>query len=110
MRGHGPVVRNGVHCRTAGRDRRVVGVPHGVEVPIDTMFAGNIGLRGGGAPVRTYIPELLDDVLAGRIEPGRVFDFETYLDGIAEAYAAKDERRAVKSLMRLGPVGRETRR
>ncbi len=74
------------------------------------MFAGNIGLRGGGAPARTYIPELLDDVLAGRIEPGRVFDFEAERDGIAEAYAAMDEHRSVKSLMRLGPVGRETPR
>src|SRR5438094_408783 len=46
-----------------------VGVPHGVEVPIDTMFARNIGLRGGSAPVRRYIPELLDDVLEGRIRP-----------------------------------------
>src|SRR5439155_840520 len=68
-----------------------VGVPHGVEVPIDTMFARNIGLRGGSAPVRRYIPELLNDVLEGRIHPGRVFDFETNLDGIAEAYAAMDD-------------------
>ena len=79
-----------------------VGVPHGVEVPIDTMFARNIGLRGGAAPVRRYIPELLDDVLEGRIHPERVFDFETKLDGIGEAYAAMDERRAIKSLVRVG--------
>src|SRR5256714_10005970 len=79
-----------------------VGVPHGVEVPINTMFGRNIGLRGGSAPVRRYIPELLDDVLAGRIHPERVFDFETDLDGIAEAYAAMDERRAIKSLVRMG--------
>ena len=81
-----------------------VGVPHGVEVPINTLFFRNIGLRGGGAPVRRYIPELLDDVLAGRIDPGRVFDFETDLEGIAEAYAAVDERRAVKSLVRVVTV------
>jgi len=81
-----------------------VGVPHGVEVPIDTMFARNIGLRGGSAPVRRYIPELLDDVLEGRIHPGRVFDFETNLDGVAEAYAAMDERRAIKSLVRVGTI------
>jgi threonine dehydrogenase-like Zn-dependent dehydrogenase len=54
--------------------------------------------------VRTYIPELLDDVLEGRIDPGRVFDFETDLEGTAEAYAAMDERRAVKSLVRVGTV------
>jgi len=79
-----------------------VGVPHGVELPITTMFFRNIGVRGGAAPVRTYIPELLDDVLQGRIDPGRVFDFETDLEGIAEAYAAMDERRAIKSLVRIG--------
>ena len=79
-----------------------VGVPHGVEIPVDTIFFRNIGVRGGPAPVRAYLPELLDDVLAGRIQPGRVFDFETDLDGIAEAYAAMDERRAVKSLVRVG--------
>jgi threonine dehydrogenase-like Zn-dependent dehydrogenase len=77
-----------------------VGVPHGIEVPIDTMFSKNIGLRGGSAPVRRYIPELLDDVLEGRIHPGRVFDFETDVEGIPEAYAAMDERRAIKSLIR----------
>jgi threonine dehydrogenase-like Zn-dependent dehydrogenase len=81
-----------------------VGVPHGVEVPIRGMFNRNVGLRGGSAPARTYIPEFLDDVLDGRIDPGRVLDFETELDGIAEAYAAMDERRAVKALVRVGPV------
>jgi len=81
-----------------------VGAPHGVEVPIETVISRNIGLRGGVAPVRRYIPELLDDVLEGRILPGRVFDFETDLNGIAEAYAAMDERRAVKSLIRVAPA------
>jgi threonine dehydrogenase-like Zn-dependent dehydrogenase len=79
-----------------------VGVPHDTEVPINTVIFRNIGLRGGVAPVRRYLPELLDDVLAGGINPGRVFDFETDLDGIAEAYAAMDERRAVKALIRIG--------
>jgi threonine dehydrogenase-like Zn-dependent dehydrogenase len=51
--------------------------------------------------VRRYIPLLLDDVLQGRINPGRVFDFETKLDGVTEAYAAMDERRAIKSLIRM---------
>jgi hypothetical protein len=68
------------------------------------MFYGNKGVLGGSAPVRAYIPELLDDVLEGRFNPGRVFDFETDLDGIAEAYAAMDERRAIKSLVRVGTV------
>jgi threonine dehydrogenase-like Zn-dependent dehydrogenase len=79
-----------------------VGVPHGVELPLQEMCFHNKGLLGGSAPVRAYIPELLDDVLEGRINPGRVLDFETDLDGIAEAYAAMDERRAIKSLVRVG--------
>jgi threonine dehydrogenase-like Zn-dependent dehydrogenase len=79
-----------------------IGAPHDVEVPINTVIFRNIGLRGGVAPVRRYLPELLDDVLAGVINPGRVFDFETDLDGIAGAYAAMDERRAVKALIRIG--------
>ena len=81
----------------------IVGVPHGVEASIaDTIVFRNVGLRGGVAPARAYIPELLDDVLEGRINPGRVFDFESDLDGVAEAYAAMDERRAIKSLLRIG--------
>src|SRR3989440_2640936 len=81
----------------------IVGVPHGVDPSIaDTIVFRNVGLRGGVAPARAYIPELLDDVLEGRINPGRVFDFETDLDGVAEAYAAMDERRAIKSLLRIG--------
>src|ERR1700722_15797202 len=81
-----------------------VGVPHGVELPIGEMFFRNIGVRGGSAPVRVYIPELLPDVLAERINPGRVFDFATDLDDVAEAYAAMDQRRAIKSLLRIGTV------
>jgi threonine dehydrogenase-like Zn-dependent dehydrogenase len=79
-----------------------VGVPHGIELPIGAMFRYNKGVLGGSAPVRAYVPELLDDVLEERINPGRVFDFETDLDGVAEAYAAMDERRAIKSLLRIG--------
>lgn len=80
----------------------VVGAPHGVEVPFPDIFYRSVGWQGGPAPARLYIPDLLDDVLEGRINPGRVLDFETDLDGIAEAYAAMDERRAIKSLVRVG--------
>ena len=79
-----------------------IGAPHDVEVPISTVIFRNIGLRGGVAPVRRYLPELLEDVLVGRINPGRVFDFETDLDGIVGAYEAMDQRRAVKALIRVG--------
>jgi len=68
------------------------------------MFFRNVGVRGGSAPVRAYIPELLPDVLEERINPGRVFDHATDLDGVAEAYEAMDERRAIKSLLRIGTV------
>jgi threonine dehydrogenase-like Zn-dependent dehydrogenase len=80
----------------------IVGVPHGVDASIaDTIVFRNVGLRGGVAPARAYIPQLLGDVLEGRINPGRVFDFETDLDHIAEGYMAMDERRAIKSLIRV---------
>jgi threonine dehydrogenase-like Zn-dependent dehydrogenase len=79
----------------------IVGVPHG-EVPFAGTFFRNIGWKGGPAPARIYIPDLLADVLSGSISPGAVFDYETDLDHISDAYAAMDERRAIKSLIRVG--------
>jgi threonine dehydrogenase-like Zn-dependent dehydrogenase len=81
----------------------IVGVPHG-EVPFAPTFFRNVGWRGGPAPARIYIPELMTDVLEGTINPGRVFDYETDLDHIGEAYRAMDERRAIKSLIRVGSL------
>jgi len=81
-----------------------IGAPHDIVVPIDTVIFRNVGLRGGVAPVRRYLPELLDDVLADRINPGRVFDFETDLEHVTDAYRAMDERRAVKSLVHVAPA------
>ena len=80
----------------------VVGAPHGVDVPFEANFWRGVGWQGGVAPARAYIPELMRDVLSGSINPGRVFDFETDLDGVQSAYAAMDERRAIKSLIRVG--------
>ena len=78
-----------------------VGVPAGgAELPISVLFAKNISVAGGMAPARAYIPELLVDVLSGAIDPGRVFDLELPLSEAAEAYAAMDERRAIKVLLR----------
>ena len=78
-----------------------VGVPNGdPELPIRTLFNSNIGVNGGVAPVRGYIEELLPEVLSGAINPGRVFDLELPLSDVAEAYAAMDERRATKVLLR----------
>jgi len=77
-----------------------VGVPAGgAELPIGQMFGNNINVAGGVAPVRVYLPELLREVLEGRIQPGRVFDLELPLDEVAEGYAAMDERRAIKTLL-----------
>lgn len=81
----------------------IVGVPHG-QVPFTQTFVRNVGWRGGPAPARIYMPELLVDVLDGTINPGLVFDYETGLDHIAEAYQAMDERRAIKSLVRIGAI------
>ena len=78
----------------------MVGVPHG-EVPFAQTFFRNVGWRGGPAPARIYIPELMTDVLEGTINPGRVFDYETDLDHVGDAYRAMDQRRAVKSLIRV---------
>ena len=78
----------------------IVGVPHG-EVPFTDTFFHNVGWRGGPAPARIYIPGLLVDVLSGSINPGRVFDYETDLDHVADAYEAMDDRRAIKSLIRV---------
>jgi threonine dehydrogenase-like Zn-dependent dehydrogenase len=78
-----------------------VGVPHDVDVPIGALFSRNRGIKGGGAPVRAYLPELMEDVLAGQMNPGLVFDFETDLEHVTDAYAAMDDRRAIKSLVRV---------
>ncbi|HEV7147726.1 MAG TPA: zinc-dependent alcohol dehydrogenase family protein [Pedococcus sp.] len=77
-----------------------VGVPHGIEYPVRDMFARNVGIAGGIAPARQYLPQLRDEVLAGTINPGLVFDLELPLSQVPEAYAAMDERRAIKSLLR----------
>jgi hypothetical protein len=78
-----------------------VGVPNGgPELPIRKMFGDNISVGGGVAPVRAYLPELLTDVLNGSIDPGKVFDLELPLDKVAEGYAAMDERRSIKTLLR----------
>jgi threonine dehydrogenase-like Zn-dependent dehydrogenase len=102
--GTGQAMETAIGIARAGGSVGYVGVPHGVDLPVETLFFRNIGLRGGAAPVRAYLPDLLDDVLARRINPGRVFDFETDLDGIPDAYAAMDERRAIKALVRVGTV------
>jgi threonine dehydrogenase-like Zn-dependent dehydrogenase len=78
-----------------------IGSPNGgSELPIRPLFNRNVGVNGGVAPVRNYIEELLPEVWAGDINPDRVFDLEIPLAEVAEAYAAMDERRAIKVLLR----------
>ncbi|MGX5208005.1 zinc-dependent alcohol dehydrogenase family protein [Streptomyces violaceus] len=77
-----------------------VGMPHGVQIDGQELFFSHVGLRGGPAPVRAYLPDLIDRVLSGRINPGEVFDLSLPLDEAAEGYKAMDERRAIKALLR----------
>jgi threonine dehydrogenase-like Zn-dependent dehydrogenase len=77
-----------------------VGVPHGVQLSGQELFFEHVHLHGGPAPVRKYLPKLIDLVLNGKINPGKVFDLTLPLDQVAEGYRAMDERRAIKTLLR----------
>jgi len=77
-----------------------VGAPVGSELPIRKLFSNNIAVGGGVAPVRSYIEQLLGDVLEAGIDPGKVFDSEMPLEDAAAAYQAMDERTAIKVLLR----------
>ena len=68
------------------------------------LFFRNVGFHGGPAPTRTYAPLLLDAVLKGEINPGKVFTFTTDLDHIAEAYEKMDKREAIKSYITVSEV------
>jgi alcohol dehydrogenase len=80
-----------------------VGVPHGMDAGVDLFpfFGDNIALRGGVAPVREYIEDLMADVLQGTLDPAPVFTKTVDLDGVPEGYRAMDERDAVKVLVEL---------
>jgi len=77
-----------------------VGVPHGVELDGEKLFWTHVHLHGGPAPVRRYLPELIDLVWKGKIDPGKVFDLVLPIEQVAEGYRAMDERRAIKALLR----------
>jgi threonine dehydrogenase-like Zn-dependent dehydrogenase len=76
-----------------------VGVPHGIALNGEQLFFSQVHLHGGPAPVRRYLPELIDLVLKEKINPGKVFDLTLPLDQVAEGYRAMDERRAIKTLL-----------
>ncbi len=85
----------------AGGHVGFVGVSHGVEIPGSLLFRSHVTLHGGPAPVRQYLPELIDLIWQRQIDPGKVFDLEVPLEDAAEAYRAMDERRAIKALLRV---------
>jgi threonine dehydrogenase-like Zn-dependent dehydrogenase len=89
-----------IHSTRPGGFIGYVGVPHGVELDGQELFFAHVRLHGGPAPVRRYLPELIDLVWDGKINPGKVFDLSLPFDQVAEGYRAMDERRAIKTLLR----------
>jgi threonine dehydrogenase-like Zn-dependent dehydrogenase len=77
-----------------------VGVARGVELPGEELFFSHVHLHGGPAPVRRFLPELIDLIWNRQIDPGKVFDLELPLEQAADGYEAMDERRAIKTLLR----------
>lgn len=89
-----------IHATRPGGHVGYVGVPHGVSLDGQPLFFSHVHLHGGPAPVRKYLPHLIDLVFSGAINPGKVFDLVLPLDQVAEGYRAMDERRAIKTLLR----------
>ena len=77
-----------------------VGVPHAMKLDMEKVFPTHVHLQGGPAPVRRFLPHLIDLVWNGKIHPGKVFDLELPLEQVAEGYRAMSERRAIKTLLR----------
>lgn len=98
--GHGQSTETALGIARAGGAVGRVGVPQQETMPasIPTFFS-NVTIAGGPAPVRAYIEELMIDILEGRIEPGRVFDRTTNLDGVPDGYRAMNEREAIKVMI-----------
>jgi threonine dehydrogenase-like Zn-dependent dehydrogenase len=88
-----------IHSTRPGGHVGYVGVAHGVELPGEELFFSHVHLHGGPAPVRRFLPELIDLIWNRTIDPGAVFDLTLPLEQAAEGYRAMDERRAVKSLL-----------
>src|SRR5881409_1290423 len=88
-----------IHATRPGGHVGYVGVAHGVELPGEELFYSHVHLHGGPAPVRRFLPELIDLIWDRRIDPGKVFDLELPLDEAATGYRAMDERQAIKVLL-----------
>ena len=88
-----------LNCTRPGGSIGYVGVPHGVEFDGQRLFFAQTSLLGGPAPVRRFLPHLMDLVLRREINPGKVFDLSLPIADVAEGYRAMDERRAIKTLL-----------
>ncbi|MCK4120455.1 zinc-dependent alcohol dehydrogenase family protein [Ralstonia nicotianae] len=88
-----------IHATRVGGHVGYVGVPHGVALDGESLFFEHVHLHGGPAPVRQYLPQLIDMAFDGAIRPGQVFDLTVPLSEVAEGYRAMDERRAIKTLL-----------
>jgi threonine dehydrogenase-like Zn-dependent dehydrogenase len=89
-----------IRSARAGGHVGFVGVAHGAQVGVEELFWSHVHLHGGPAPVRRFLPQLVDLIWNRQIDPGRVFDLELPLEQAAEGYQAMDERRAIKVLLR----------
>ncbi|WP_168627215.1 zinc-dependent alcohol dehydrogenase family protein [Cryobacterium sp. BB307] len=90
-----------IRATRAGGHVGYVGVSHDVALPGEELFYSGVHLHGGPAPVRRFLPELVDLIMSGEIDPGQVFDLTLPLEQAAEGYKAMDERRAIKVLLTL---------
>ena len=88
-----------IHATRPGGHIGYVGVPHGVELNGQELFFAHVHLHGGPAPVRRYLPELIDLVWNGKINPGKVFDLHLPMAQVADGYRAMDERRSIQVLL-----------
>jgi threonine dehydrogenase-like Zn-dependent dehydrogenase len=88
-----------IHCTRPGGSIGYVGVPHGAQLDAQQLFFKLVHLHGGPAPVRRYLPKLIELVWSQQINPGKVFDLTLPLNQVAEGYRAMDERRAIKALL-----------
>jgi threonine dehydrogenase-like Zn-dependent dehydrogenase len=100
--GHGEAIVTALGIARPGGAVGRVGLPQHDEIPTSMQtFFDNVTIGGGPAPARAYIEELLPDVLEGRIDPGRVLDRVTNLDGVPDGYRAMNERDAIKVMVKL---------
>ncbi len=90
-----------IRCARPGAMIGYVGVPHGAQLDGQALFFSQTGMLGGPAPVRRFLPDLIDMVLERKIDPGKVFDLTLPLADVAEGYRAMDERRAIKTMLRV---------